>query len=354
MMKYKELENCPLKFDENHFIYEWHDDGSTLHLYLKSRSHPCACPDCGALSSTLNSAYTRTLQDTPIRGKHTLLHVKSYKYKCTNPDCQRKVFVEPLPFARHSQTRTDALNAMILDAFLAGNAEGSSRRLAQIGVKVSGDSILRLGSRFQLPDDPEVTSIGVDEVAIRKGQTYATVIYNAQTHLPLALFPGSDGASLREWLLAHKKVNKVARDRASAYSEAIRLARPNCIQIADRFHLLQNLSTALSKLAKDEIPDHLYLKDGEILKKRPEKIWVERTIDPAKMASLHYDNACPLKTDGTELVFDSQFHRLSDAVRKKQDEAIKKKRTNPCRTGEVGPDGRKEDPPSDGRGPHEI
>ena len=42
----------------------------------------------------------------------------------------------------------------------------------------------------------------------------------------------------------------MTRDRSCAYSSAINEVCPNAIQIADRFHLLMNLSDALDKYFK--------------------------------------------------------------------------------------------------------
>ncbi|MFD9649693.1 transposase [Streptomyces mirabilis] len=39
----------------------------------------------------------------------------------------------------------------------------------------------------------------------------------------------------------------ICRDRASAYTKAVREAAPNGVEVADRWHLLQNLSAAVEK-----------------------------------------------------------------------------------------------------------
>ena len=51
--------------------------------------------------------------------------------------------------------------------------EGASKVLSLLGVQVSNDTIQRLYDRIEFIDDPDVEEIGIDDVAIRKGQTYA-------------------------------------------------------------------------------------------------------------------------------------------------------------------------------------
>lgn len=48
----------------------------------------------------------------------------------------------------------------------------------------------------------------------------------------------------------YNDIKIVTRDRASSYSSAINEACPKAIQIADRFHLLMNLSDALDTYFK--------------------------------------------------------------------------------------------------------
>lgn len=50
---------------------------------------------------------------------------------------------------------------------------------------------------------------------------------------------------LAEWLKEHPGVEFIYRDRANAYKEGAFSGCPEAIQIADRFHLLQNLAEML-------------------------------------------------------------------------------------------------------------
>ena len=52
------------------------------------------------------------------------------------------------------------------------------------------------------------------------------------------------------WLRAHPGVEVVARDRSTAYAEAVSIGAPDAVQVADRFHLVQNASAALDELVR--------------------------------------------------------------------------------------------------------
>jgi len=53
---------------------------------------------------------------------------------------------------------------------------------------------------------------------------------------------------LAAWLRAHPGVVILSRDRAGAYAEAAAQGAPNVLQVANRWHLLKNLSDSLSRV----------------------------------------------------------------------------------------------------------
>jgi transposase len=77
---------------------------------------------------------------------------------------------------------------------------------------------------------------------------------------------GRDGKTLREWLKNNKHIKIITRDRASAYAKAIAEELPDAMQIADRFHLHQNLLEAITKAIGREIPATI-----AIPKEKPER-----------------------------------------------------------------------------------
>lgn len=324
-MKYNKIDLNEKLFGDDFIVYDWKDDTDKIVIYVKATSHDDICPVCGSPTKTLHNTYHRVIQTYPIRGKCTYLDVIAYKYNCTNDECNRKVIMQNLPFVSPSQRRTDELNCLILAISMFLSNEGASKVLKLLGVTVSNDSIKRLLDKIVIEDNPNVEKIGIDDVAIRKGQTYATAVYDMEDHHMIALLDGRDKETVKTWLENHKKIKLVTRDRASAYASAINEVLPECIQIVDRFHLLQNLIDRMKDIFKEEIPETIYIKDGRILDEIPEKEAVLK-VNPTskKLNTYDYDNSEPIDENGNSIEFDKSCVDKNDKAHQKHTQSRKK------------------------------
>jgi transposase len=82
--------------------------------------------------------------------------------------------------------------------------------------------------------------LGVDEFAFRRGRRYGTILVDVETGPVVDVLPDRTSETFAAWLTAHPGAEIICRDRASAYTKAIKEAAPAALEIADRRHLLQN------------------------------------------------------------------------------------------------------------------
>ncbi|GHJ98008.1 hypothetical protein SNE510_75270 [Streptomyces sp. NE5-10] len=70
-----------------------------------------------------------------------------------------------------------------------------------------------------LPSSELVPHLGVDEFAVRRRRTYATVLSDMATHRPVDVLADQAAATFASWLRDHPEVRITCRDRAGSFRE---------------------------------------------------------------------------------------------------------------------------------------
>ena len=235
-----------------------------------SRSRDAVCPRCETISQAPAHEYVDQLwQDLPQDGRTVWHDVRRQKYVCRNPECPQHDFVERLPgFADEKARKTLRFQRHCVARALASGCKPAEDALKAEGASVSNDTIARYikATAAQQIDTNltrnDVRVIAVDDIYLRKGDKSSgcTVFLDEETHRVLIIVRGTTKAAVTAVLESFPAATFFSRDRASAYSAAAE--QYGKIQVADRFHLIENAHQAVQDALMTRMPATIFLRNG--------------------------------------------------------------------------------------------
>ena len=212
----------------------------------RSPSRSSACPRCGNISTHVHSRYHRSLADLPAHGRAVVIKVAVRRYRCGRTTCPQKIFAERLAPAIASAfaRRTARLEIIVhqLGLALGGRpGQGLARRLL---LPVSKDTLLRVVRLRAVSSFAAPRVVGIDDWAWRRGHRYGTIVCDLECRRIVDILPDREVPTVEAWLAARPSISVIARDRGGGYGQAAARGRPNALQVADRWHLIENASAA--------------------------------------------------------------------------------------------------------------
>lgn len=141
--------------------------------------------------------------------------------------------------------RTSRLEPIVHHLGVALGGRSGADPARHLMLPVSKDTLLRVVRRRVLPDGADTVNVlGIDDFAWKRGQRYGTLLCNLERRRIIDLLPDREAASVEAWLAAHPEITIISRDRGGGYGQAATKAAPQAVQVADRWHLMDNASAA--------------------------------------------------------------------------------------------------------------
>lgn len=250
-----------------------------LVMVLRAAGEAGCCPGCRTESRRIHSRYKRRLRDLPWEGIPVHIELRVRRFFCRTENCGHQIFTERLPSTvRRYARRTCRLSSSLEQITQALGGSAGSRLAQQLGILASGSTLLRqLRRKVIVPSARSPRVLGIDDWAWRKGHRYGTILCDLERGKVVDLLPDRSAESTAEWLRSHPGTEIISRDRASLYAQAATTAAPQAVQVADRWHLLHNLTEAFIGAL---VPHHRLLSDtARALAIKPE---ASSGLSPAK------------------------------------------------------------------------
>ncbi len=238
----------------------------TIGLVVESTAHKARCPECQEESTEVHSTYVRYPTDLAWAEYRVILHLVVKRFFCRNRACQKQTFAEQFPglvdrYARRTERVVRRQQQICLNAC----ARTTEKMLGLDQIEISDTTINRLIRSLPDPESPPTRVLGVDDWAKRKRHSYGTILVDHERQIVVDLLPDREAESVKRWLEDHPGVVIVTRDRGQTYIEGVSLGAPEAIQVADRFHLLQNLHDTLRRMFENH-PRELKQAEKQIAK----------------------------------------------------------------------------------------
>ncbi len=213
------------------------------------------CSGCGELRPCYDHADQPRLWTMPPLFKFALVLIYTMR-RVACPTCG--VVVEKVPWATGKHSLCDGFRLLLARwaRKLSWEETALSFHVSWADVYASVQWVVAYGLQHRVLEN--IRAIGIDEVCVRVGRVFWTLIYQIDDHLTRLLWVGHDRTeqtllaglnSLGEAVCAG--IRYVCSDMWAPYLAAVK-ARLGALHVLDRFHIRQQLNKAVDQVRKDE------------------------------------------------------------------------------------------------------
>lgn len=213
------------------------------------------CHDCGGPARTVHSHARRFIRDLAFGDFEMLLQVEHRKIWC---DACGGVRVERLEFADASARITHRLAAYAQQLCRAGlSVEAVARHLDLDPKTVKAVDKAALQAEFGGTRYEGLQRLAIDEIAVRKGHRYMTVVLDYDTGRVVWMGEGREIATVDRFFEnmpehVRKGIRAVAIDMWEGYVNAVRRWCPQAAIVFDLFHVVKAFNKVIDDIRNEE------------------------------------------------------------------------------------------------------
>ena len=222
------------------------------------------CSACGSKQVFGQGKVTRRFRTVPIGSKPVEIEFAVPRVCCLECGAVRQVKV---PFALPRHRHTKQFERYALDLARITTTQDAARHLGVSWDTIRSIERTYLEKHYSKPRLKEVKRIAIDEIAVRKGHRYLTIVLDLDSGRVIHVGQGRSGQALsgfwRRLRSSRAQIEAVATDMSPAYIEAVKKHLPQAALVFDRFHIMKLFNDRLSELRRE-----LYREATDVLEKR--------------------------------------------------------------------------------------
>jgi transposase len=258
-MRIQTILNTCQKF--KHFIYKnvkWvtREGKKCLEVIIRPRKNSRAiCSGCGKPGSCYDHQQERLFEFVPLLGYPVYFRYRMRRVNCK--DCGVKI--ESVPWSDGKQTMTKTFMQFLASWAKKLSWQETARSFHTSWQKVFGSVKYVVTWGLENRELDNVESIGVDEIAWKKGHKYLTLVYQIDTDCVRLLWIGKDRTAktlLRFFRLFGKersqRLKHICSDMWRAYIKVIKKKASQALHILDRFHIMTKFNKAIDEIRAGE------------------------------------------------------------------------------------------------------
>lgn len=225
-----------------------------VYYHVEKKERHRRCVECKSRDVTFDSLAEVTVKTVPSGNKEVFLVLHLRVLKCRDCGAKRQ---ESRDVAEPRKSYTKQFARYVLDLVRQMTIQAVARHL-----RVSWDMVKdilksNLRRRAERRSWRKVRHIAIDEIAIRKGHRYMTVVLDLDSGQVLYAAEGRDQKSLepffRRLRRARAKLEAVAMDMSDAYINAVQeYWSKQVVIVHDHYHIVSNMNGVIDKVRRLE------------------------------------------------------------------------------------------------------
>jgi transposase len=173
------------------------------------------------------------------------------RYRCATQHSEADLSPNALKSLVRSR-RTSRLDCIVHHLGLALGGRSAASFAKRLMLPVSNDTVLRVVRARACRRTEPLNVVDIDDWAFRRNHSYGTIVCDLELRI-VTLLPDRGVATVEAWLAGHPDITVLSRDRGGGSGEAASEALPCAIQVADRWHLMENAMLCSSNLEDDRL-----------------------------------------------------------------------------------------------------